>query len=237
MTADRNAEAMENGEPAGSRRQFASRLAAMLSATAMSLLGCADDQAPSTSVAGTGPRKPYGSNLTKFTQSSTLTREFQGEALPFAVPSIEVLPDGFRHFRSYTSRPDGFGRENGAELSIWFRSTRVKDRESRYHPLCIYVASNPSRPFAGTQDREGESVKITMSDGTLSEATYFDGHWKMGGPTFEHRTLPRYVYWDTTSKHSIVLAWRGVTLGIRGSRISQVDRDALVRVASGIRIA
>jgi len=114
--------------------------------------------------------------------------------------------------------------------------------------------------FLGTRGRKGVKYRLVCNDGWETNAMYFDGMWEPAPPVKGRVTLiggsrgdsatkvsakvkcervpgtNEYRVWGRSNFHAIVFNWRAYRVGIRGPRLSGVDFDELVRIASSMTV-
>ncbi len=146
----------------------------------------------------------------------------------YAVPAY--LPPGFTLVAVYTDRPDGFGGGAG-EVALWYAN--LKHARAIQQPLCVFLTPSPKGPFAMTAEHKGTPVRLVMASGDTVMAEYHDGMW-MADPDGERFVGGQRMRWNTTGPHALVFKWKDLTIGIRASRITDVDLDQMIRVASSL---
>jgi hypothetical protein len=146
-----------------------------------------------------------------------------------AFPSLAYTPPGFHWVNTYVRPLDGFGGID--EVALWFK--RSRGAYAHNHPLSVYMTTAPRYPLVGTGGREGTVLPLIVA-GAVVTATYFDGWWTpaLDGEHVDSRG--RRIHWDTSSVHSLVFALGSLTVGVRGSRRTNIDVPALVAVAGSL---
>jgi hypothetical protein len=139
----------------------------------------------------------------------------------FLTPSY--LPVGFQAGATHTDRLDGFGGGK-TELALVYR--RGSTTVAWSNPLTVYQAMTPQHDaLATTEHRSPEAAQLLMRSGERVVASYHDGMWQPAGSGLK---------WMTASAHSLTFVFRGMRIGVRGSRLTGVTRDELVRVAQSL---
>ena len=138
--------------------------------------------------------------------------------------SVGWVPTGYRHFFTYTDRPDGFGG-GASELGILFRNELPHHQGALFIYIC--EATAVSQEFGTTAKHRPTLVTLSRSDGRTFQAQYYAGCiWRMNDSWG----------WSTTEMHSLTAELESYVVGIRG-HFNGVSAGDLERVMTSIAVA
>jgi len=163
-------------------------------------------------------------------------------------PMASYIPPGYKLINEQDDRPDGF---HSARPEVWPhaslemgsvykgpRSAATIIPSGMRYPLLIFATKELDGVFMGTETIKGAQIPLTLTDGTSTTALYFDGMWEptrafdSKGARIPPKTLK--LQWSRLNYHALVYQWRAFHIGIRGSRLSRVEFDELMKTASSM---
>lgn len=150
-------------------------------------------------------------------------------------PIPAYIPRGYTFLGEDLDRPDGF-TPNAEQSALLYRGPASREYDLAF-PIMVIVSSFVGGRFGGTEGREGVLYPIAFSDGTTTDAMYFDGIWELPRVSAEvARTSERLPLWNRDNIHALVFQWHGLQVGVRAARQCGVSFDELVKVASSLAV-
>lgn len=146
-------------------------------------------------------------------------------------PYATFLPSGYSFVQRFDQpRLDGWNAID--EFALWFKALR---NPAGYNfPLSIFFTRLSGHTLLGTELHDPIRVELNIQ-GEIIQAGYHDGWWRYGPGGRVRVPTASTARWDMNTMHSLVFAWRGFDVGIRGARNVGVDAADLIAVANGLR--
>jgi hypothetical protein len=173
---------------------------------------------------------PANSASAQVSDSQPARRRFTQQYYP--MPSY--LPPGFVLVGVHTDPPEGF-QGDLTEIRFLYQNLSVLPVGKRIkNPLMIFMTPKPQVTFGTARSHVGKAITFTMISGDTVSAEYHDGMWVLA-PDGE-RVAPNgvHTHWTSENAHVLVFKWHDLSVGILGSRLTGVDYDALIRIASSL---